>query len=580
MASNPPIPTTQTLSQPVGILGAGVAGLINAYVLLQDGFTDITVITRDRSVGGVWSRDRVYPGLHINSVHGEYRFSPLAMPRPEDSAETGGHITGMGMCNYMETFYVTFLKNKVKFKFETEITSVRRVQKESWEVKVEDIHSRGTKVLSFARIVLATGGCSNPQIPDELSLDGAKKAKFAGVVFHSSEFRIRLDEILEKVKPKEQSDKDTVLVVGGGKSAMDICAKLTLEGRRVVNVLTTPDTFIASTARIPDFIRKSRFLGLLSPHINLNTRLERFLHTTTIGSSIARFILDKLEQTSLDAYKVSQDSPLCPNTGRNSILWGIRTNDEGVVNPKSYYSLVNSGEIKIIAPARAIGYDDDGVSVNLNNGEKVAANVVILATGWKSSWTDIFDEKTASELGIGRHPPTFDLKDAESLWSNYKTLSNPPPSHIRHQSQYVTSIYRGLIPGKNLNNRDFAIAGAIFSANLGYTSEVAAHWISSYFQGDPMRLPSSPEVAVAEAELRSAWMKYRYPNMLFWVNESYSTTLDFWTWPQAADELLEDMYVPNMRSGGNWFTWPFRVIDLKEIATLREERKAIREKRM
>lgn len=79
------------------------------------------------------------------------------------------------------------------------------------------------------------------------------------------------------------------------------------------------------------------------------------------------------------------------NSERNSILWGIRTNDEGVANPKSYYSLVNSGNIKVVAPARAIGYDKDGASVNLNNGEKVAASVVILATGWKSSWTDIFD---------------------------------------------------------------------------------------------------------------------------------------------------------------------------------------------
>ncbi|KAH9486090.1 FAD-dependent monooxygenase DEP4 [Psilocybe cubensis] len=572
--SSPPV-----LSQPVGILGAGVAGLINAYVLLQDGFTNITVITRDRSVGGVWSRDRVYPGLHINNVHGEYRFSPMPMPPPEDSEETGGHITGMGMCNYMETFYTTFLKNKVDFAFETEITTVRRMQKESWEVEVKDLQTHTVKVLSFARIVLATGGCSNPKIPDELSLERAKEVKFSGMILHSSEFRIRLESILEKVKPKEQTD-DTILVVGGGKSAMDMCAKLTLEGRRVANVLTTPDTFIASTFRIPDFIRKSRFLGLLSPHITLNTRLERFLHTTTIGSTIARFILNKLEQTSLNAYKVSDNSPLRPNAARNSILWGIRTNDEGLANPKAYYSLVNEGKIKVIAPARAIGYDADGASVNLSTGEKIRASVVILATGWKSSWADIFDETTASELGIGRHPPTYDLQDVESLWKDYKTLCDPPPRHAGHETHYVTSIYRGLIPGKNLNNRDFAIAGAIFSSNLGYTGEVAAHWISTYFQGSPMRLPSSPEAAVAEAELRSAWMKFRYPNMLSWVNESYSTTLDFWTWPQAADELLADMYVPNMRSGGNWFTWPFRVIDLKELATLGEERRAVRERMM
>ena len=50
----------------VGIIGAGVAGLINAYVLLQDGFSDVTLISRDKSVGGTWARARIYPGLHIN----------------------------------------------------------------------------------------------------------------------------------------------------------------------------------------------------------------------------------------------------------------------------------------------------------------------------------------------------------------------------------------------------------------------------------------------------------------------------------------------------------------------------------
>jgi hypothetical protein len=43
-----------------------------------------------------------------------------------------------------------------------------------------------------------------------------------------------------------------------------------------------------------------------------------------------------------------------------------------------------------------------------------------------------------------------------------------------------------------------------------------------------MRLPSSQE-AFQKAEEQSAWMKVRFPGMLSWVNESYSTSLDFWT---------------------------------------------------
>ena len=35
--------------------------------------------------------------------------------------------------------------------------------------------------------------------------------------------------------------------------------------------------------------------------------------------------------------------------------------------------------------------------------------------------------------------------------------------------------------------------------------------------------------------------------------------------------------MPSFRSGGNWLTWPFKVIDVKEISTLGAERKAMRE---
>lgn len=81
------------------------------------------------------------------------------MAPPEDAAETGGHISGVGMCKYMETFYARFLEQKATFQFETEILSVKRVDvKNQWEVRVEDVRSPGqVKVLNFARIILATG---------------------------------------------------------------------------------------------------------------------------------------------------------------------------------------------------------------------------------------------------------------------------------------------------------------------------------------------------------------------------------------------------------------------------------------
>jgi phytoene dehydrogenase-like protein len=63
---------------PIGIIGSGIAGLITAQVLLQDGF-NVEVLTRDKSVGGVWSKERIYSGLRINrSVSSSPLFHPQA----------------------------------------------------------------------------------------------------------------------------------------------------------------------------------------------------------------------------------------------------------------------------------------------------------------------------------------------------------------------------------------------------------------------------------------------------------------------------------------------------------------------
>lgn len=50
----------------IAVIGSGAAGLITAYTLLKDGFQKVQIVTRDISVGGVWSEQRVYPSLTLN----------------------------------------------------------------------------------------------------------------------------------------------------------------------------------------------------------------------------------------------------------------------------------------------------------------------------------------------------------------------------------------------------------------------------------------------------------------------------------------------------------------------------------
>ncbi|KAI6046405.1 FAD/NAD(P)-binding domain-containing protein [Pisolithus marmoratus] len=518
-------------SQSVGIVGAGAAGLITAHILLQDGH-------------------RIYPGVSLNNVYGEFCFSCLPMPPQNPMEETSqwrGHA---------------------KYDLKLEILNIRRGATGSgWEVEVQDLQTRAKQILAYDRIVLCTGGCSEPSIPESLSPDAAVKANFHGLVCHSSELARHLDRILEDHKAIPDY---SVLVIGGGKSAQDISSLLTRLGVKVTVVFEKTDAFLAYPIELPAGIRRSRFLPIMASHIELRTRLERFLHTTWLGGKITRAFWDFLAWSSYKSLNIPEDSPL---RNSHSMFWGIRTNDEGVGKKDGFHALCNEGKIKLVAPARAMKYTGNGESVLLSNGTEIKANAVLLATDFGSSWTNIFTHETAEELGIGRHLP---LADAEEHVWDYTSFRNTPSSHPRSQ-EWVSSIYRGIVPARNINRRDFAVNGAFFTTNNGYTYEVMAHWISSYFLGDKMRLPSSPEEAEKIAGKNAAWMRRRFPEMLLWVNESYSSDLAFWSWPQAMDELLEDMGVPIMRSGGNWLTWPFKVITPAEIKNLREERRAKRE---
>ena len=64
--------------------------------------------------------------------------------------------------------------------------------------------------------------------------------------------------------------------------------------------------------------------------------------------------------------------------------------------------------------------------------------------------------EVAAELGINRHAAQTKVI---KTWA-YKTLQDPPPSAPENE-KWVTSIYRGLVPGKNIDKRDFAIAGSL-----------------------------------------------------------------------------------------------------------------------
>ncbi|PSS11004.1 hypothetical protein PHLCEN_2v3300 [Hermanssonia centrifuga] len=128
----------------------------------------------------------------------------------------------------------------------------------------------------------------------------------------------------------------------------------------------------------------------LSLEIILKRYRRRFLHTTWLGSKFVRGFWDFLAWSAFFALSIPKTSPL-RNT--HSLFWGLRTNDEGAGHPQGFHALANAGKIEIISPARAQCFGDDGRSLVLDDRRAIECDAVVLATGFQSSWAQIFDGK-------------------------------------------------------------------------------------------------------------------------------------------------------------------------------------------
>ncbi|TFK60202.1 FAD/NAD(P)-binding domain-containing protein [Pluteus cervinus] len=239
------------LSEPVCIIGAGPTGLITAHTLLQDGFKNVQIFTKDEDVGGVWSKKRVYPGLVLNNVHGQFNFSPLPMPA---GARYDERLTGDEISAYMEVFAQMYVKDKIQFG--VEVLNLRHViegEKSQWVVKMLHKKTGLQEEKVFRRVVLCSGGCSTPTMPSDISPSVAESAGFSGLVFHTSDFKERIDQVLQVVGPKGSGGgadgyAGSVVIVGGGRSAQDIATYLAKAGRQVTMLSQDRSRNPASTA--------------------------------------------------------------------------------------------------------------------------------------------------------------------------------------------------------------------------------------------------------------------------------------------------------------------------------------------
>ncbi|KAF9057356.1 hypothetical protein BJ165DRAFT_1419948 [Panaeolus papilionaceus] len=254
--------------QKICVIGAGPVGLAALKTVLQSpqykcGQWVPTVFETKEKVGGVWvsptnaernefvERSALYESLTTNLPHPVMGFTGFLFP-----PETPLYPDASTVETYLDN-YSRYHELHTHIKFNTRVKSVKYSPELSkWVVRTQ--HRDGAEREHEFDLVLVCNGHHNvPRIPPILGLSEWEAAKKAS---HSISYRSPSSVL----RPGEPPNSQTVLVVGGGPSGIDIVTDIVPQCRLVIHSTSkpggTPDKEIPA-GRLEQRPRLLRFLS-------------------------------------------------------------------------------------------------------------------------------------------------------------------------------------------------------------------------------------------------------------------------------------------------------------------------------
>lgn len=187
----------------VGVIGAGMAGILSVIRLRETGITDITVFEKADALGGTW-RENTYPGIACDVPSHLYSYSFAPNAAWSHTFSPGGEIRA-----YFER--VAHDYDVVRdIRFGDEVVACTWGD-DRWTVETRSGH-RDT----FDVVIAATGVLHHPNLPELPGLDS-----FSGASFHSA----RWDHSV-------RTDGRRVGVIGTGSTAVQITSALAARASR------------------------------------------------------------------------------------------------------------------------------------------------------------------------------------------------------------------------------------------------------------------------------------------------------------------------------------------------------------
>lgn len=344
----------------VAVVGAGVAGLATARVLLQQGL-DCTVFERSSVLGGVWTVGYSNFGVQVQRELYEFPDWPL----PADSPD---FAPGPLIQSYLED-YATHFGVAPRIRFNAEVTNIveRDGPDSGWTVTWQD--SGAAHSDEFDMVVVCIGLYSNkPHMPDFPGRDD-----FGGEVMHIS-----------GLKSRDQLSGKRVCVLGYGKSATDAAlesAAVAAETHIVVREAHWP--IPSRLAGILPFKwgMLTRMASTIIPPYQRSTGVERVVHS--LGEPLVWLYWRLVElllflQCRLGS-RFGSRVDLVPEQPVE--IGGF---SEATMLPRpAFYRQLRRG---VIQGHRGTIAEFTPAGVRLTGGAELAVDVVVLATGWETDF--------------------------------------------------------------------------------------------------------------------------------------------------------------------------------------------------
>jgi cation diffusion facilitator CzcD-associated flavoprotein CzcO len=334
------------------IIGAGIAGLVTAKTLSQDGF-NVLIIERDSSLGGTWAPSRSYPGLRANNSKFTYAYSDFPYPDDVNTFPFADEIR-----NYLESYAENFnIRSLILFNQEVSNISQTSENPKQLVVTYHSTNNNNDKITrDFDFVVVCNGVFHTPNIPE---IEG--KGQYSGKILHSSE-----------VTASTYKNGEKVIIIGGGKSAYDCAAWAARHGVSPTLVFRRPQWMAPRYlpgGRIPgDWLVTSRFFSFFLKYYHSN-EVKKLFHR--LGKPLI-WIWWKFTET---GWRNDLKIPSVLNP-EETLPVGL----EKVGVGGDFYSVYNDGLAKAIRGSIK-RFTKDGIE--LNDDSIVKADLVIFATGWK-----------------------------------------------------------------------------------------------------------------------------------------------------------------------------------------------------